>query len=263
MTETPLLTEVHWLQQNETDVPIDDEWLSKHEKTCLGGMRFAKRRADWRLGRWTAKCAVSAYWHLADDLAALADIEIRPAPSGAPEVFWRGEPVAVTISLSHRSGFSLCTLARAGVALGCDVEAVEPHSGAFISDYFTAEEQDLSAQTPAWQRWTMVALLWSAKESALKALHSGLRLDTRSVRVAVENVTFDGSGWQSLRVHQLDGAVFQGWWRNTRTLVQTLVADPAPSIPTLARNHFSKYVESQESEARTHTLKMEEHSLRC
>jgi hypothetical protein len=36
-------------------VPAENDWLSAIEGVCLNSMRFAKRRNDWRLGRWTAK----------------------------------------------------------------------------------------------------------------------------------------------------------------------------------------------------------------
>ena len=40
-----------------TEVPADDEWLTGAEHDVLAGLTMAKRRADWRLGRWTAKDA--------------------------------------------------------------------------------------------------------------------------------------------------------------------------------------------------------------
>ena len=48
-------TTVAWLEQSEADLPPHDDWLSVDEALQLDRLRFAKRRADWRLGRWTAK----------------------------------------------------------------------------------------------------------------------------------------------------------------------------------------------------------------
>src|SRR5207248_6967090 len=93
----PKLHEVFWLEQCEADVPGDDTWLSPQELVSLDGLRFAKRRADWRLGRWTAKCAIGAYL----DLQALREIEIIAASDGAPEVRLSKRHAGVTISLSH------------------------------------------------------------------------------------------------------------------------------------------------------------------
>ena len=80
---------VYWLEQTEADVPAENDWLSANEAVCLNGMRFAKRRADWRLGRWTAKRALSVYLDVPAHPQVFKKIEIRPAPSGAPEVFLR------------------------------------------------------------------------------------------------------------------------------------------------------------------------------
>ena len=79
--------DVYWLEQSELDVPTADDWLSSNEVVRLNGMRVAKRRADWRLGRWTAKCALAIYLTLPDHPQSLQEIEVRPAPSGAPEAF--------------------------------------------------------------------------------------------------------------------------------------------------------------------------------
>ena len=49
---------VYWLEQTEEDLPAEDDWLNASEMARLSGMRFPKRRVDWRLGRWTAKRAL-------------------------------------------------------------------------------------------------------------------------------------------------------------------------------------------------------------
>ena len=100
-----------------------------------------------------------------------------------PKCVLRGRAETVTISISHRNGIAICAVAVGIVKLGCDLEIIEARSDAFIADYFTAEEQELIAQGRQEDRLLLVSLLWSAKESALKALHVGLRADTRSVEV--------------------------------------------------------------------------------
>ena len=132
---------VYWLEQTEADVPVKNDWLSANEKACLDGLRFLKRRADWRLGRWTAKCAISAYLSLPSALERFRKMEILQAKDGAPEAFVDGRAVSFTISLSHSSGVSICAVAPPDTHLGCDVELVEPRSHEFVTDYFTAEEQ--------------------------------------------------------------------------------------------------------------------------
>src|SRR5450755_4707521 len=138
-----LRMEVHWLEQADADVPTGNDWLGAAEALRLSDMRFANRRADWRLGRWTAKRALSIYGNRPSDPASLAAIEILPAASGAPEVLVANQPAAVTISISHRAHVAFCAVAAPVVALGCDLEVIEPRSDAFAADYFTAQEQHL------------------------------------------------------------------------------------------------------------------------
>lgn len=249
--------DVYWLEQSETNLPAEDDWLSETEVARLNGMRFAKRRADWRLGRWTAKRALAACLNLAGSPSVLASIEIRSAPSGAPEVILAGRAGFAAISLSHRAGRGLCAVAPFGAVLGCDLEVIEPRSGAFVTDYFTSEEQALVEQTPLADRSPLETLIWSAKESALKALSAGLRLDTRSVsvnlagelgrRCKIEEGIVEGPfsapkpegdphGWLPLQVCHADGRIFNGWWQRVAEFVQTVVAVPRPDRPILLRS---------------------------
>lgn len=240
--------DVYWLEQCVADVPEQNDWLSTSDLVQLNSMRFEKRRMDWRLGRWTAKLALAVQLHLPSHLHALAEIEIRPALSGAPEAYLAGNPADVTISLSHSAGIAICAIATSGVALGCDLEIIEPRSKEFVTDYFTAEEQEMVSQAPIADRSTLLALLWSAKESALKALREGLRLDTRSVEVkllsarpagnrklqdglATSQPSWHPNEWFPLQVRFGADRVFQGWWQQTHNVVRTMAASPSPSQP--------------------------------
>lgn len=224
--------QIHWLEQAEADVPQQlerDGWLSAGERAHLDGLRFPKRRADWLLGRWTAKRAITRCLNLPSDFSALGDLEICAAADGAPEAFLRGKPAPVSISLSHRAGLAVCAVAPAGTALGCDVELVEPRIATFAADYFSPEEQDLVAQAPPHEQPQLLTLIWSAKESALKALRVGLRLDTRSVVVSLD----DGRGdWHPLHVRHNGVRDFSGWWQTRNGMIHTLVSVP-PSFPPM------------------------------
>lgn len=243
--------QVYWLEQAESDVPDGNDWLSAGEAVRLESMRFAKRRKDWRLGRWTAKCAVADYLKIAQNPRHLAGIDIRAAASGAPEVLIANEPAPVTISISHRGGVAACAVAPPGVLLGCDLELVESRSEGFVADYFTEEEQSLVSRKPESDRPRLVALLWCGKESALKALSEGLRLDTRCLTVCpVDELRHPGQSkkvgedsmragadpdgfktWRPLSVSQTGGRIFHGWWRQTGDLLRTMVAAPSPTPP--------------------------------
>lgn len=229
---------IHWLEQTEADVIAENQWLNANEILRLNAMRIPKRRSDWRLGRWTAKHAVAICLNLPTNVPALADIEIRAASSGAPEVFLHDELAEIAISLSHSSGTALCTFAPPEINFGCDLETVEPRSDAFVADYFTVEERNLIARSPKQERPLLLALLWSAKESALKALRVGLRLDTRCMSVSPVDdwyPTGNPNAWRSLSVRYSAGGVFHGWWRLQDHLVRTVVSELPLPIPMLAK----------------------------
>jgi 4'-phosphopantetheinyl transferase len=252
-----MLMSIFWLQQTMADAPIDNAWLCAHEARCLSGMKFAKRSNDWRLGRWTAKCAIAAYLGWRVESSVLVHIEIRPATSGAPEAFIAGQRAALGVSLSHCGGRAIAAVVPSEVVVGCDLEAIEPRLDAFVSDYFTTEEQLLVENVPAPFRPALVTLLWSAKESALKALHEGLRLDTRSVLVNIvgrdRNSAYavqssrkqpaqalqptyrecSQDKWCALELlYTTQGRTFHGWWQTAGNCVRTLVTD-LPLLPPL------------------------------
>lgn len=227
---------VYWLEQSTADVPKDNDWLSENETASLRRMSFSKRSDEWRLGRWTAKRALSAFLNMSADPLTFCKMDIRPAPSGAPEIFFDTQPVAATVSLSHRGGLAACALTISGAEMGCDVEVAEPRSEAFVADYFTAEEQALIARVSATDRDRLLALIWSAKESALKALREGLRLDTRRVVVSLFEASCDAKIWSRMLVrytgeHRSDARVFHGWWRLAGNVLRTMVAAPPPDSP--------------------------------
>ncbi len=231
------LIDVYWLELTQEEVPDTDDWLSPGEAAHLAGLHFPKRRSDWRLGRWTAKCAVFAYLDSRRGALEFPTTEIRAAPSGAPEVFIGGQPAPVNISITHRDGRGVCAIARCGVALGCDLETVESRSYGFSLDYFTATEQELIAAAPERERSFLVTLLWSAKESALKALDAGLRLDTRSVVVSLGEAWgpphVSQQAWHPLQAVHEGNSIFHGWWQCDGGFVRTVVAAPSPSPPKI------------------------------
>src|ERR1039457_5395647 len=138
--------EVHWLEQSEADVPAENAWFSANEIALLNGMRFAKRRDSWRLGRWTAKRALASYLNLPAHPDILRRIEIRPAPSGAPEGFLANKPAVSTISLSHGAGRAICAVAPASVELGCDLEVIEPRGEAFLPAFLDRKAKRLTSR---------------------------------------------------------------------------------------------------------------------
>ena len=223
--------DAYWLEQTEGDVPAGNEWLSASEGSFLESMRFEKRRRDWILGRWTAKRAMAAYAKLSTDIHTLRDIEIRPTASGAPEVYLFDQETSVKLSLSHRVGRALCVIGQFGDKVGCDLELVESRNDSFVRDFFTINEQKMVNRMSTERRSMLTTLVWSAKESALKALHLGLRVDTALLEVssgsgassALYSHQKDDAVWSPLLIRYIGTRILRGWWRCANDLVRTVV----------------------------------------
>lgn len=214
------------LLATEAVVPRENDWLSAAELATLAAVRVPARRRDWRLGRWVAKRALVAV------LGDSVEIELRTARDGAPEALVNGLGALVNVSISHREGVGACLVAGPGTAAGCDLELVEPRDEALARHFFTPEERALVDGFGVAGRDLAVALVWSAKESALKALRQGLRIDTREVEVTLEPDSSAGSIWRPLAVCN-GGRTFRGWWTLHARLVLTVVTEPPSAPPVL------------------------------
>ena len=193
------MTGVGWLTASADDVPAGDGWLGPRERRVLEGLGSAKRRADWRLGRWVAKLALGG------------DVEILAAGDGAPEA-WRGEErLPTSVSLSHRGGRALVAVGAAGVVVGCDLERL--------------------AERP--RRPPADTLTWTAREAAAKLRREGIGLEARDmVSVADGGVALDGA-WRPLTVTTPGRAPAGGWWRAEPGWVMSVVSDPPAREPPL------------------------------
>ncbi len=219
---------ISWLSAGMADVPSDDAWMDDREHRRIGTMRYAKRRHESRLSRWTAKTTVARALGLPTGAEGLSRVQVRNASDGAPEVQVDGAEAGIVIGMTDRADWSVCSVLHGELRVGCDLELVEPRSAAFVRDYFTASEQELVEG--AMERDMIANLIWSAKESALKVLRTGLRRDTRSVEI--DFLGDEHGGWQSL-VAICDGARFPGWWIRYDQFVLTCVA-AAPSNPPVS-----------------------------
>jgi 4'-phosphopantetheinyl transferase len=234
----------HWLAQGERDIPATEEWLTPDEAARAGSIRFTKRRAEYLLRRWVCKQAVATAVGLPVDLSSLARIEVTNRPSGAPAVLVAGEDVGFDVSLSDRAGWAVCLVGRALGRLGCDLEIVEPRTAGFVADFLTVTEGAYVASCVPADRDAAANLIWSAKESALKVLQTGLRRDTRSVEVVLAaagpgTALGGATTWAGLQVRTAEGAVLSGWWRRAGTFLVTTVSEmqlPAPMALTGSRD---------------------------
>lgn len=217
-----MIPTLYWLTQNLPDIPVNNNWLSEQELSVLSGLRFEKRRNDWLLGRWTVKQAIRTYLVQSD--RKLSSLEIRAASDGAPEAFQNREQLNISISISHAAQRSFCAVGPQDCAIGCDLEVLEPREDSLIHDYFTPEEIKLCFNAPPDNKPIVTNLIWSAKESMLKSLREGLRMDTRSVQVHPQfgNSEQGWKPWTGLCPER--SSIFHGWWRVEDGFVYTIAS---------------------------------------
>jgi 4'-phosphopantetheinyl transferase len=239
---------IHWLLQSTSDCPdlargvAPVGLLSADEQVRLAALKTGKRRRDWLLGRWTAKHLVQAYIERQTGLRVSLDaLTIGTDPDGAPRLIadspYNLLPAIANLqlSISHSGDFALCALVEEGI-VGVDIERIERRDWQFVEDYFTADEILQVRVAPAEHCEALITTIWSAKESALKALRLGLSVDTRSVACVIAQpdqardwghvtYTFDG------RLLELDTApALGGWWRRMDDVVLTVAVADSGSV---------------------------------
>jgi 4'-phosphopantetheinyl transferase len=207
------MSRLRWLARGETSLPADASWLAPGEALRAAGMRFTKRRTEYLVRRWAAKHAVATELGLPFDPVSLARVEVRNAATGAPEVWVDGLRTGLGVSLTDRAGWAVCLVCAEPMAVGCDLEVVEPRSPAFVREFFTETERR-AVRAAGWEadRQVVANLIWSAKESALKVLQTGLRRDARSVQVRLPARAPDPGGWATLAIQTVEGRELPGWW---------------------------------------------------
>jgi 4'-phosphopantetheinyl transferase len=217
------------MARGEHEIPGTDSWLTAAEADRARGLRFTKRRTEYRLRRWVCKHAVATAAGHRCDLESLARIEVANRPTGVPYVLLDGTELELAVSLTDRAGWAVCVVTDGPGGLGCDLELVEPRSAGFVADFLTSAEREYVGSLPGSHRDAAANLIWSAKESALKVLGTGLRRDTRSVEVTVGGAD-EGPGWAPLAVLTAEGTRLPGWWRREGDFVVT-VASPRDAPP--------------------------------
>lgn len=224
------MSRILWHASGIAEVPDGSAWMDHVEAHRFARMRYAKRLSEARLGRWTAKQTVIRALDRDGSHASLASVIVRNAADGAPELFVDGEPEKYTIAMTDRADWAVTALREGPERIGCDLELVEPRSSRFVSDFFTPAEV---RQVEAGDRDLLANLIWSAKESSLKVLRTGLRRDTRTVEVALHEG--DDGTWTPFTVAVDSGPIrHHGWWIRYGEFVLTVAAevpvDPPKSL---------------------------------
>jgi 4'-phosphopantetheinyl transferase len=157
-------------------------------------------------------------------------VVIAAAADGAPEALIDDRPADLALSLSHRVGRALATVADGPRALGCDLEAVEPRSEAFLREWLRPSERELVSAQSGEAQDLAANLIWTAKEAASKARREGLRLNLRRAIVEANGLAQPAGSWARLQVSWEGGPVVLGWWRQDAGWVMTVTSDPASEV---------------------------------
>ena len=216
-----------WLARGEHEVPAGEGWLTAAEADWLATMRFRKRRTEYLLRRWVGKQAVSAVLGLPGDQPTAARIEVANRADGSPVVFLDGTPATGCVSMSDRAGWAMCLVAEDRVDIGCDLELVEPRSAGFVADFLTSAEQEAVGAAGV-ERDVVANLMWSAKESVLKVLRTGLRRDTRSVEITLRPGVAE---WAPFTARLAEGGELPGWWLRRGAFLVTVAGARALPPP--------------------------------
>ena len=141
------------------------------------------------------------------------------------------EPAPVcSLSISHRDGHAIAVVALGQVAIGCDLELIEPRSPAFLSDYFLEEELEMISGFPLEQKDLYSNLIWCVKESVMKATGEGMKLHPRKILAAIphpENL----EGWNPVSAF-VDSwpASFKGEWGREDSRVFSYVVKQSEGV---------------------------------
>lgn len=228
MTETEHRT-IYWLmgetgQKGAGLTRIDNlEWLSGFEIEQLRKMRFEKRRNEWLHGRKSVKSLLTLGLDGYRGVS-FSRITIANLMDGSPYVLLDGVVQPLSISLSHRQGMAVAAACLDGeIHPGIDLEWIEERDASFYTDYLTPGENVILDAFAVAERAKWGTLIWSAKESMLKALGQGLRVDTRTVQVLRIGNTQD-DGWQRMDLQSTGntGNVWHGYWRQHGNHILTL-----------------------------------------
>lgn len=157
----------------DADIPFR-HMLHPREAALLDGYRFTKRRSEFLTGRICAKMAIQGFLHLGKTPAVVepADIEIAGTADGRPNVSGHAacaETLKMDISISHSGdyGTALATKSKCGI----DLQLRQASLLRVQEKYCSADENKvLASLLPDHDPLTRLALLWSAKEAAQKAL---------------------------------------------------------------------------------------------
>ncbi len=162
----------------DLDAPDALQWkalLSHDERRRAAAFVFEKGRLRYTAAHGALRHLLASHTGIAAEAQVFSTGEFgKPALRGRPDI---------AFSLSHSESTAL--VAIGSVALGVDLEVLRPidNMQALAEAHFTAAEQRWLARSGAASQSRVFLTCWTRKEACLKAIGTGLSLDTRSFDV--------------------------------------------------------------------------------
>lgn len=160
-------------------IPPAEEFLTERELKIYNDFKVEKRRREWLGGRYALKSIAEGLF-----IFDIKHIEVRSKQSGQPSLAVPGG-CSLPVSITHSGDFAAAAIALSGMAIGIDIESVEPRSPAWAHQSFAKEE--ISSWAPVF-----LTELWAKKEAVLKFLGVGLSYDTKDIRFINGKLQFYG-----------------------------------------------------------------------
>ncbi|MFP4229169.1 MAG: 4'-phosphopantetheinyl transferase family protein, partial [Salinivenus sp.] len=158
---------------DETSIPRWRDWLSEEERGRLMSFGSDQRKEAFLAGRAVARRLLGAKMDVAP-----AKVPLRRAEDGAVDVVgtdWH-------VSIAHSGPRALAAAARHNV--GGDVERIVPRDPEVARFLLRPDERDLLDTLP-YDRNRALLLVWTLKESVLKARRTGFRTSPKGLRLTV------------------------------------------------------------------------------
>lgn len=210
-----MINRIYWLVLNSAALPSVLDWLSAIESEKYNVFRFAKRKREWLLGRWSAKTLLTkTYLHTR--ITHLSDLSILNDLKSAPYASYAGQRLDGSLSITHRDHLAVAAFcAEPTLSVGIDLEKIERKTQGFMEDYFTENEVSQVLALPQEEQALAASLLWSGREALLKAEGIGLRVDTRDFQLQIPAVDVPRDRWQPLFIQQspLQSGWYQVFWQ--------------------------------------------------
>jgi phosphopantetheinyl transferase len=225
------------------EVTAVHEFLNESEREIYWGFKTRKRQLEWLAGRVAIKrlfCLINTPG------ITPANLMVERETSGLPYLVAKGERANGRISISHNAGWVAVCQTDSDLRIGIDLEEIKSRDPAFLLDYFSRSEREQIMNGGLHTLDFRTNLIWSAKESVLKAISTGLGTDPLKVEIDGLNSIEQKGGWGVLSAGYQEDNIKTNWniyYRNRIDTVLTLcVPDSGESI------ELSEIIFSQEDQ---------------